>query len=246
MSPSILVVEDHVHLLHGLRLNLEAEGYRVVTALNGIEALGILEERPVNLILTDISMPKMNGYQLYERVQQNPAWARIPFVFLTSRTMDSDIRYGKELGVDDYLTKPIELEDLLAVVKGKLRRARKLNSALTVGQMASDSSSQTIAVGELRIDLAGHRVWMYEEPIGLSAREFRLLAHLAGKVDEVVSPQELVLETHSLETDHVDAGALLRPMIRSLRRRLGYPVGNTGCIENVRGVGYRLIPPESR
>jgi DNA-binding response OmpR family regulator len=78
----------------------------------------------------------------------------------------------------------------------------------------------------------------------LSAREFTLLEKLARRVNMVVSPQELILATHGLETDQEEAGTLLRPLIRSLRRKLGYPVGEIGCIEAVRGVGYRLTPPE--
>ena len=246
MGASILVVDDHAHLLNGIRLHLKAEGYQVLTALNGVEALEVLSANSVDLILADIAMPRMNGYQLYEQVQQNPEWVRIPFVFLTSRTMDSDIRYGKELGVDDYLTKPIELRDLFAVVRGKLRRAQQVGSALVASAPATEESSMILTVGDLQIDSERHRVWMRQERIVLSAREFTLLAYLARKTDQVVCPQELVLQTHGLETDRVDAGALLRPLVRSLRRRLGYPVGEMGCIENVRGVGYRLVLPGSQ
>ena len=113
---SILVVDDQPELLENIGFALETGGYIVLTADNGYEALTILETQPVNLILADIAMPGMNGYQLYERVRENPEWVRIPFLFLTARAMNSDIRFGKELGVDDYLTKPIEVEDLLATV----------------------------------------------------------------------------------------------------------------------------------
>ena len=123
---SILVVDDEPNFLDNIRLALEAEGYRVLSAGNGVEALAVLHSQPVNLILSDIAMPDMNGYQLYERVRERPQWLTIPFVFLTARKLDSDIRYGKELGVDGYLTKPIRAADLLAVVRGKLRRAQQL------------------------------------------------------------------------------------------------------------------------
>ena len=123
---SILVVDDEPNFLDNIRLALEAEGYRVLSAGNGVEALAVLHSQPVNLILADIAMPDMNGYQLYERVRERPQWLTIPFVFLTARKLDSDIRYGKELGVDGYLTKPIRAADLLAVVRGKLRRAQQL------------------------------------------------------------------------------------------------------------------------
>ena len=118
---SILVVDDHVELLENIELTLEAAGYRVLTARDGMEALEVLRSQPVSLVLADIAMPCMNGYQLYDRIRANPQWVTIPFVFLTARALDSDVRYGKELGADDYLTKPMQPEDLLAAVQGRLR-----------------------------------------------------------------------------------------------------------------------------
>ncbi len=233
---SILVVDDEPRLLDAIRLILEEAGYRVLTAGDGIEALAVLQSQPVDLILADIAMPRMNGYQLYERVCGNPQWVAIPFIFLTARVLNSDIRYGKELGVDDYLTKPIETEDMLAAVRGKLRRARQLAQASRL-----EPGLYPLTVGRLRIDPGQHRVWLGEREIQLSAREFILLEHLARQAGKVVSAQESIRLTHGLDTDRVEAGALLRPLIRSLRRKLGYPVGEMGCIENVRGLGYRLV-----
>ena len=129
-SASILIVDDQPEIVDNVALILDAEGYQALTANDGIEALHVLERQPVDLILADIAMPRLNGYQLYERVRQNPDWIAIPFMFLTARTLDSDIRYGKELGVDDYLTKPIQPEDLLSAVQGKLRRAQQLAQLL--------------------------------------------------------------------------------------------------------------------
>ena len=243
-EPSILVVDDQPEILENLALVLESEGYRVVTATDGLEALKVLEAEPVNLILADIAMPRLNGYQLYERVRENPAWVAIPFLFLTARAMDSDIRYGKELGVDDYLTKPIQPEDLLAAVSGRLRRAQQLAAAASHLSATGEPEPQTLDLGRLQVDPGQHRAWMDDQPLQLSAREFTLLACLAQRPNQVLSPPELIRATHELDTDRVEAGSLLRPLIRSLRRRLGYAVGDPGCIENVRGVGYRLVPPE--
>jgi DNA-binding response OmpR family regulator len=237
---TILVVDDEPRLREGIRLTLEAAGYQVLTAADGIEALAVLGSQPVDLILADIAMPRMNGYQMYERVRENPEWTAIPFVFLTARAMDSDVRYGKELGADDYLTKPIEADDMLAVIRGKLRRAQQMSQLAARLKASLGSEAGILIIGDLHIDPGQHRVWMGGEPIKLSAREFTLLEYLAWRANQVVSPQELVQTTHGLETDRVEAGALLRPLIRSLRRKLGYPVGDMGCIENVRGVGYRL------
>ena len=118
---TILVVDDQPDLLENISLTLESAGHQVLTAGDGVEALAVLQSQPVDLILADIAMPRMNGYQLYERVRENVQWVAIPFLFLTARAMDSDIRYGKELGSDDYLIKPIQPEDLLAAVQGRLR-----------------------------------------------------------------------------------------------------------------------------
>jgi DNA-binding response OmpR family regulator len=241
----ILIVDDQPDLLSGLALTLDAAGYCVVVANDGTEALTMLQTKQVDLILADIAMPHMNGYQLYERVRENTAWISIPFLFLTARAMDSDIRYGKQLGVDDYLTKPIQPEDLLAAVEGKLRRAQQLRHSTPAPAAAPIQEAHTtvVHVGPLAIDVGQHRVWMHDQAVQLSAREFTLLEYLMRRVDTVVSPQELVQATHNLATDHEEAGALLRPLIRSLRRKLGYPVGDMGCIEVVRGVGYRLTEP---
>jgi DNA-binding response OmpR family regulator len=240
---TILLADDQPDLRAMLSLTLESAGFQVLRSSDGLEALAILQAHAVDLILADIAMPRLNGYQLYQRVRENPRWLAIPFIFLTARTLDSDIRYGKELGVDDYLTKPIEPEDLLAAVYGRLRRASQLAHLLAQPAAPELADQRSISVGRLRIDSAQHRAWLDEQLIDLSAREFTLLEYLARRADTMVSPQELIHVTHGLETDDVEAGSLLRPMIRSLRRKLGYAVGEMGCIENVRGVGYRLIAP---
>jgi two-component system response regulator VanR len=240
---SILVVDDYPEILENLEMFLVDEGYRVLTARDGVEALAVLQSQPVDLIVADIAMPRMNGYQLYERVRENPQWVALPFLFLTARALDSDVRYGKELGVDDYLTKPIQLEDLAAAVNGKLRRAEQLARLAQQAAPLPPVETRALNLGRLRIDPGQHRVWMDEKLVKLSAREFMLLEFLAHRVNQMVSLQELIRITHGLDTDAVEAGSLLRPLIRSLRRKLGYKTSEMGCIENVRGVGYRLVPP---
>jgi DNA-binding response OmpR family regulator len=240
---TILVADDQPDLRAMISLTHESAGFQVLRAGDGLETLAILQEQAVDLILADIAMPRLNGYQLYQRVCENPRWLAIPFIFLTARSLDSDIRYGKELGVDDYLTKPIEPEDLLAAVQGRLRRASQLAHLLAQPAAPAAADQRGLAVGRLRIESGQHRAWLDDQLLDLSAREFTLLEYLARRADIMVSPQELIGVTHGLETDDAEAGSLLRPMIRSLRRKLGYAVGEMGCIENVRGVGYRLVAP---
>ena len=237
---TVLIVDDQPDLVENIGMALESAGYSVLSAGDGATALRLLNTESVDLILADIAMPRMNGYQFYERVRENLDWLAIPFLFLTARTMDSDIRYGKELGVDDYLSKPIQPEDLLASVNGKLRRARQLAEASWPNK-AEDEDDGFLTAGRLKIEKGQHRVWIDETPVKLSAKEFALLEHLGRNQGKVVSAQELIKVTHALNTDYVEAGTLLRPLIRTLRRKMGYNVGEMGCIENVRGVGYRLV-----
>lgn len=256
---TILVVDDQPELRSGLALTLEAEGYRVLLAEDGSVALDQLRTQIVDLILADIAMPEVNGYQLYEQVRADPRLLRIPFIFLTARALASDVRYGKVLGVDDYLTKPVKPEDLLAAVEGRLRRARDLASLWAEGERSvavaappttashaapPSAGAEPLVLGTLRIASAQHRVWLAEREVALPAREFRVLELLARHVGEVLTPAAIVQVSHGITTDDAEASALLRPMIRTLRRRMGYGVGEMGCIENVRSVGYRLVVPE--
>jgi DNA-binding response OmpR family regulator len=241
--PAILVVDDHMDLLENIAMALESEGYQVQRAQDGMAALEVLEAGPVDLILADIAMPRMNGYQLYSRVRENNAWVNIPFLLLTARALDSDIRYGKEMGVDDYLTKPIQREDLLAVVRGKLKRSNELLSANYPIREDMQDPAASYKVGSLEINPEGHEAWYEGRRLSLSAREFCLLEALSRRPGKVISVKDLVKITHNYETDHIEAGNLLRPLIRSIRRKLGFEVGDLGCIENIRGVGYRLNAP---
>ena len=234
-NPTILLVDDQPDLLYNLSLTLTTHGYDVLTADNGLAAFDLLQNHTVALVIADIAMPGLNGYQLLERVRANPAWTAMQFVFLTARTMDSDIRYGKSLGVDDYLTKPIQPEDLLATVQGKLQRAQQLQPS------AANSLAQK-KLGRLEINIKQHQIFVDGAEVKLSAREFSLLAYLAQHANEVVAPADLIKVTHNLDTDDSEAGTLLRPLVRSIRRKLGYEVGEMGCIENVRSTGYRLTP----
>ncbi len=137
----IMVIDDNPEFLDGVELTLEMEGFKVWTATDGQHALNELQaafqrqdqaragmERLPDLILADIMMPVMDGYDFYEQVQANPYLNRIPFIFLTAKSSDEDVRYGKELGPDDYLSKPCSSEDILASVRGKLRRIKQQKS----------------------------------------------------------------------------------------------------------------------
>ncbi|OGO15202.1 MAG: hypothetical protein A2Y93_00780 [Chloroflexi bacterium RBG_13_68_17] len=123
---TILVVEDNLALLEGIRDLLEVSGYNALIAENAEEALKLLADNRPDLIVSDIMMPGMDGYQFYEEVRKRPELIEVPFIFLTARGEKRDIRKGKELGADDYITKPFEEEDLLVVVRAKLARRQAI------------------------------------------------------------------------------------------------------------------------
>ena len=127
MKPLIMIVEDNVDLLYAIKLNLEANKYRVITAKNGKEALNLIsqsKELP-EVIISDIMMPDVNGYEFFTEISRDIKLNQIPFIFLTAKSSPEDIRFGKTLGVDDYLTKPFNEEDLLAIISGKIARNKK-------------------------------------------------------------------------------------------------------------------------
>ena len=123
----ILIVEDNKQILSAVSLFLQMNDFTTHTALNGKEALELLGklDNPPDLILSDIMMPVMNGYDFYKHVSENPKWSYVPFIFLTAKSDPDDIRFGKMLGVDDYITKPFNEDDLLASIRGKIKRSRR-------------------------------------------------------------------------------------------------------------------------
>ncbi|MFX1419536.1 MAG: PleD family two-component system response regulator [Promethearchaeota archaeon] len=125
----ILIVDDNEDILFHLKLLLEENDYVVETAVNGKDALLLLSEMKLDpdLIISDIMMPEMNGYEFFSSVSTHPQWNRIPFLFLTAKSTPEDIRLGKMLGVDDYITKPFNNEDLIASISGKINRNKKSN-----------------------------------------------------------------------------------------------------------------------
>ncbi len=153
--PLILVVDDNLEFLEGVKLSLEMEGYQVWTATNGQQALdrllaafrrdraraGAGPDHLPDLILADIMMPVMDGYAFYEQVRANPYLNHLPFIFLTAKSSEVEVRFGKELGADDYLTKPFSPEDLLASVRGKLKRVEQ--QRVLAAQFAGDVSKPT-------------------------------------------------------------------------------------------------------
>ena len=238
---SVLIVDDQPMTLSTLQAALELDGYVIYTASDGIKALEVLQDYHIDLIVADIAMPHMNGYELYEAVRQDARWIHIPFIFLTARSMDSDIRYGKELGVDDYLTKPYQLEDLRASISGKLRRSKQQVRFLPTSAQGAIHQDEVLVAGELRVHPEQHRLMIRNVEVPLSAKEFSLLTHLARNKGQVITLEDLCQVTHNFATNKVEAGSLLYPLIRSLRQKLAAHGIDSDAIQTVRGVGSYMI-----
>jgi len=149
----ILIVEDHQALLDAVQEVLESNDYVVLSATNGLEALQVMEETPPDLIIADIMMPLMDGYALYEAVRSRSEWVAIPFIFLTAKSAKEDILRGKILGVEDYITKPFEPQELLAAVRAREARARAIREAAAAEFDHLKQQIVTILGHELRTPL---------------------------------------------------------------------------------------------
>ena len=239
----VLIVDDDVNTLDFLRLLLQQYGYEIFCARDGCEAVEILETQPVNLILADVAMPRLNGYQLCQQVKSaaNPHLALIPVVLMSCRTLDSDIRYAKALGADDYLIKPFLIEDLLAVVQGKILAAERLRTLFAQQSGGPQMVILVINQQQVKLDYRQHRAWVGEAEIDLTAREMFLFERLARQPNEVISLADLLKATHDLTTDDQEASQLVRPLIRTLRRKLEFHLGDEPYIKNVRARGYLLL-----
>ena len=242
MKEMILVVEDNLDMTAALKLALEMEGYQVLTAVDGLEAMRVLERVTPDLIVADIMMPRMDGYELYKATHQDERWLSIPFIFLTAKTDKEDIRLGKEMGADDYLVKPVEKEDLIAAIRGKLKRVTELKAAAAQEGLEGPALKGTLQTGDLIIDLDRHIVTVKGQPVHLTPTEFELLACLADSVDFVVSCQELVKQVHKYHCDdESEAREIIRPHIKNLRRKIEPDPDSFTYVINVRGVGYKLV-----
>jgi signal transduction histidine kinase len=172
---TILVVEDDIHLMDGIREILELDSYKVVTAVSGYDGLERLRAMRMNpdLIVSDIMMPKMDGYQFFQAVRDEPKWVAIPFIFLTAKGEKSDIRLGKKMGADDYVTKPFGAEDLLVAVSSKLARQEQIRTAFSAQISDMKKRILTILNHEFRTPLT--YVIAYADMLSRDADELSLV-----------------------------------------------------------------------
>lgn len=222
----ILVVEDEEPISNILKFSLEKEGYTVDTACTGQEAIRLAKTVDPHLILLDVMLPELDGFEVCREVR---TFSTVPIIMLTARNSEIDKVLGLELGADDYVTKPFSTRELLARVKANLRRS-----------FAEDETRfdlrEKITLGELVIDYNTYSVTKRGIPIPLTHREFELLAYLAARPDVVFTRDHLLTQVWG--TDYVGDDRTVDVTVRRLREKLEDNPGAPVYVRTKRGVGY--------
>lgn len=221
----ILVVEDEEDILELINFNLQKEGYQVKGVTSGEEALQEVRRKIPSLIILDLMLPGLDGFDVCKLLKNDPGTKAVPVVMLTARSEESDIIIGLELGADDYLTKPFSPRELIARVRAVLRRSKAESADHEILQKVHD----------IEINIKRHQVLISGNQINLTSTEFRVLLLLAGRPGWVFTRDQIVGAVHDQEYAVTDRSVDV--IIVGLRRKLG-PSGQ--YIETVRGVGYRL------
>jgi len=221
---TILVVDDERHIVDLVRLYLDKEGFAVVTARDGREALQLAARHDPDLIVLDLMLPEMDGLEVTRELRRT---SDVPILMLTARADDVDRIVGLELGADDYLTKPFNPRELVARVKAILRRTD-----------VTTRGGRPVEVGQLRLDPRRREVYVGARRLDLRPREFDLLAALARDPGVVLTRDGLLESVWG--TDFPGETRTVDVHIAAVRAKLGEDGPD---IETIRGVGYRLVPP---
>jgi DNA-binding response OmpR family regulator len=229
MAKNILVVDDDALLRRSLAFNLEQSGYRINTAANAEDALKLAQRDPPDLVLLDIGLPGMDGLDALKRFKDQ---FNVPVIFLTARRRELDEVLGLELGADDYITKPFDLNVLLARIKVALRHLEP--------EKQFPSANEPLKVGDLVIDPRSHTVTLGGRPVDLTPREFDLLHAFALQSGTVISVENLLARVWGAE--FVGQPQVVYVHVRWLREKLEEDPNHPRRIITVRGVGYKLQP----
>jgi two-component system OmpR family response regulator len=228
-AASLLVVDDEESLADMVATALRFAGYRVSLAPGGLEALKAVRSLAPDLVVLDVNLPDMDGFEVCRRIRRDGY--EMPVIFLTARDELADLRAGFRQGGDDYLTKPFSLEELGLRIEALLRRSR--------GGVAE---ARRIRSGELVIDEDAHQVWAGNDQVTLSPTEYRLLRYLMLNRDRVLSKDQIL--DYVWQYDFGGNAGIVETYIGYLRRKLGEAVASR--LETVRGFGYVLrSPPKS-
>ncbi|MCR4896324.1 MAG: response regulator transcription factor [Lachnospiraceae bacterium] len=231
---TVLVCDDEKDIAHAIELFLQSEGYRVLTAGNGKEALEVLDREEVHLVLLDIMMPVMDGVTTLARIREQ---SNIPVIMLTAKSEETDIILGLNLGADDYVTKPFNPVELMARVRSGLRRYMQLggnNAAL----------SNELSCGGIRVSDRTKEVWLDGEPVKLTRTEYDILKFLMENQGKVFSPAEIYRQVW--KDDTMGTESIVAVHIRHLREKIEIDPSNPRYLKMIWGRGYYLDEQQER
>jgi DNA-binding response OmpR family regulator len=226
MDTKILVVDDEPLYIRLLKVNLEPEGYQIITAVNGEEALEIISQDMPDLIILDVMMPKLDGITTCVRIRQ---FSNVPIILLTAMGEEQDRVRGLNIGADDYVVKPFSATELVARVKAVLRRTQ---------DKSSSEKTNIFCHGNLKIDIAKAEVWKGDHQVYLSATEYKLLIHFAHNLGKVLSAEELLTATWG--SGYKEEKEILWVSIARLRQKLEDNPHNPEHIVTRTGLGYQM------
>lgn len=223
----ILVVDDERRMVGFIRLNLEQDGFEVIEAYNGTEALERLRDSLPDLILLDVMMPDIDGFEVLRTIREI---SQVPVIMLTAKSEEDDKVKGLELGADDYVTKPFSPRELVSRVKAVLRR----------GSTFEEDEEGVIEVDDrLKIDFGRREVWVDDELVKLRPTEYRLLYHLVQNAGWVLTHDQILTKVWGYE--YRDEPHYVRLYINYLRKKIEEDPSNPEYILTERGVGYRFV-----
>jgi two-component system alkaline phosphatase synthesis response regulator PhoP len=222
----ILVVDDEEHIQELIKFNLEKNGYKVICANNGIDAIKSAKEQLPQLMLLDLMLPGMDGLDVCKEIRKDSSMSNMPIIMITAKGEEIDKIIGLELGADDYITKPFSVRELLARIKAILRR-----STMQVVE-------KTFKVGNLAIDFGKHEVIKDESKVDLTLKEFELLEILIKNKGRVMTRDFLLDKIWGYE--YLGETRTVDVHIRHLRQKIEDDDKNPRYIQTIRGIGYRF------
>ena len=236
---TILVVDDELPIIELIQYNLKKEGFTVLTAENGARALELARSENPHLIILDLMLPDMGGFDICRILRNDSSTAHIPIIMATAKTSDSDIVSGLDLGADDYITKPFSPKVLVARVKSVLRRFQEQPEQVTATVQKTDG---TVSIHGLQIIPYKFEVTLNGSPIIFSATEFSILLHLARHPGQVFSRIQIINDIKGSSYPVTERS--IDVQILSIRKKLAESADSpafANMIETVRGVGYRFV-----
>jgi two-component system alkaline phosphatase synthesis response regulator PhoP len=225
----ILVVDDEKDLVDLITYNLGRNGFEVLTAYNGNEALDVAQRETPDLIVLDLMLPGVDGTEVARRLKGDSRTVGIPIVMLTAKGEETDVVVGLTLGADDYVTKPFSMKILLARISAVLRRAEQAEAG------AAGAEGGILRAGPLTIDTSKHEAAVNGEPVKLTLTEFKLLTALVSARGRVLTRDQLM--DKAMGTDVFVTDRAIDVHVTAIRKKLG---GANWLVRTVRGVGYRL------